>query len=165
MDVEKTLTEKLSQDIADSIDAEMFDTFLDKAESESKVIPDNRIAVDPEYLHKIKMKVERILSTLLDYYELREYESEKYRYRLDREKLSQSKYHKLFNENKNIDGKQLRRGHEYIPIDFEDWLNEYLSDYFDTEFVYNEMCGARRIVQDDLKQLNKIAKKHKVSNE
>jgi len=163
MGVEKTLLDKLSEDIAKEIDAEVFDSFF--GEKEYKIVPDNRVAVDPEYLHKIKMKVEKILSKLLGDYELKEYESEKYRYRIDREKLSNSKYHKLFEENKDIDGTQLRRGYEYIPIDFEDWLYEYMSDYFDVEFIYNEMCGARRIVKDDLKHLNTIAKKHKVSSD
>ena len=47
------------------------------------------------------------------------------------------------------------------PI-LEEHGHTHLSSLSYAEFVYNEMCGARRIVKDDLKHLNNIAKKHKV---
>jgi hypothetical protein len=113
----------------------------------------------------VKVKVEKILSTLIKEYELQEFMSEKYRHRVSLEKLYASKYHTLFEQQKDINGIQLRRGHEYIPTDFEDWLQENFQDYRETELIYTQMCESRRIIQRDLKYLNDVAKKHKVHSE
>ena len=94
---------------------------------------------------------------------MKEYESDRKRFRIDIYKLRNSKYYELYTQKKDINGKQLRRGYEYIPENFNDWLNEYLGDYFYSAFViYEEMCNTKRIVKEDLQYLNKIAKKYKV---
>ena len=165
MDAEKSIMEKLSEQIREEIDSEMLKGFLGIDMEEPRTLPDNKAVVDPEYLHKIKTKVEKILLTMIEEYKLQEFMSEKYRYRLSLEKLYASKYHELFGQQKDINGIQLRRGHEYIPEDFESWLRENLPDYMETELIYTEMCKSRRIIQKDLKYLNDVAKKHKVNNE
>jgi len=156
--VEKHVTDELSKKLAEAIDREMLGEF------QGKVLSDNKIDMDPEYLHKIKEKVEMILSQIVKKHGLQDCLSEKYRYRVDTGKLYASRYHKLFEENKDIDGKILRRGYEYIPVDFDDWMNIYVPDYVETANIYSEMCGSRRIRKEDLIYLNKIAKKYKVTS-
>ena len=162
--IEQIITEGAASDLAREIDRQFFDA-LDEAVKEEiqKVLSDDKAKIDPEYLHNIKAKVEKVLSSIVKHYGLEDCLSEKYRYRVKTEKLYASIYHKLFEENKDIDGNILRRGYEYIPVDFEDWMKTYLSDYIDTEAIYSGMCGSRRIIKEDLIYLNKIAKKYKVA--
>lgn len=128
----------------------------------SKVLPDNRVTVDPEYLHKIKMKVEKLLSKLIKHYKLTDFISDKYRYRIGYDKFCKSDFYTKFRNKQDINGNRLRYGHDYIPETIEDWLYINMPDYMVTEDIYGNICEYRRILKDDLASLNKIAKVYKV---
>jgi hypothetical protein len=143
--------EKALESLSEDIDDDMV-----------KVLEDTGVTVDPEYLHKIKMKVENLLSRLIKHYVLEEFISDKYRYRIDYSKFCNSEFYKKFNSKQDIDGNRLRYGHDHIPETLEEWLNISMPDYMTTEEIYTNICEYRRILKNDLLSLNKIAKRYKV---
>lgn len=152
----REVNSKVAQEIANEIDAQMLGEF------EGKVLPDNLMDVDPEYLQNIKKKVEKLLLVIINHYKLNDYIDVKLRCRLSQEKLHSSKLYELYEQQKDINGNQLRYGYEYIPNDFDEWLMVYLRDYAVVESIYTLMCYSRRIVKKDLLMLNEIAQKYGV---
>lgn len=156
-DVEKIMKEKLAEEITTNVDEILLGDF------KNSILGDDKFEVDPTYLHSIKQKVEKLLSNIIEHCKLAEYIDLKLRYRLSREKLSSSHLHELYEQQKDINGNQLRYGYDYIPDNFEEWLSVYVSDYFEVELIYGLMCSGRRIVKKDLIRLNEIAIKYGVS--
>ena len=151
---------RMADEISAQIDKEIIEAIY-------KHIPDgyfeydaNKQKIDTEYLFSVKRKVEQLLKAIIEKYNLGEYISIKYRYRLDEDKWDNSKYHELYKQRKDINSKILRSGYEYVPVDFEDWTRTYLSDYTITAGIYSDMCDSRRIIKEDLVTLNKIAKRY-----
>lgn len=154
---EEEVTKELSKQLAEEIDKDILNEFT------GKVLPGNKADVDPEYLFNIKRKVEKLLDSIIAHYGVEELISDRYHHRVDMAKMCNSKYFDLFNEKKDLNGNQLRYGHDIIPQYFEDWLQEYLPDLMSTQEIYSNMCEYRRIRKEDLKELNKIAKRYKVN--
>ena len=127
-----------------------------------KVLEDTGVTIDPEYLQKIKIKVENLLSRLIKHYKLTEFISDKYRYRIDYGKFCNSELYKKFNSKQDIDGNRLRYGHDHIPENLEEWMNINMPDYMTTGDIYSNICEYRRILKDDLLSLNKISKRYTV---
>jgi len=155
-DVKTPLSEsanELAKEFAEDIQKHILGEF------KGKVLPDDKVTVDPEYLRNIKLKVETILTKMIEHYDLQDCISLKFRFRLDYDKLYSSKYHTLFSNKQDINGKYLKYGYGYMPDSFEDWVNTYLTDYCQTESIYMLMCSARRVRKDDLVFLNKMANK------
>lgn len=153
---------ELSRQMAEEIDKEILKELFDDVDMQYDT---KKQQIDPSYLHEVKRKTESLLQNIIHKYNLDEYISIKYRYRLDKENWYNSKYHELYKQRKDINGKILMSGREYVPVDFDDWSKTYLSDYYATAEIYGNMCEMRRVIKEDLIALNKIAKKYKVNNE
>lgn len=164
MNITDKIQQEISKNMEDAIAAEMlaYAQAEVRPDGQFKTLSDSKADIDPEYLHSIKSKVEKILGQIIDKYELNDYLSENYRCRIDPAKMVDSKYYKLYMECKDIDGQKLKYGHEHIPENFEEWKEIYLKDYVTAEIIYNEMCGTKRVQKGDLVILNSLAKKYKV---
>lgn len=167
-DVMEEMQKNMSDLLAEQIDREMLDALNDIADDSIKkvadgTLSDTKVKIDPEYLHNIKMKVEKVLEKITEHYELEDYLSDNYRNRVSPQKWHETIYYKLYEEMKDIDGKTLKYGHEYVPTSFDDWKETYLKDYMDAELIYDSMCINKRVVKEDLIVLNKLAKKYKVA--
>ncbi len=151
----KEFEEKMTKEFQKEIDKFFENNIHDNMQYDSK-----KQQIDSIYLHNIKKKTESLLEKIIEKFDLTPYISTKKRYRIDEEKWYQSKYKELYEQKKDINYKELKYGYEYIPIDFDDWTKIYLSDYVTVSDIYTNMCELRKVHKDDLKQLNKIAKKY-----
>lgn len=157
-DMAKVMSEELEKALQ-GVAENATDEDIDKL---NKILSDDKAVVDPIYLQSIKTKVEKILNKIIEKYELGDYLSDNYRCRICPSKMVDSKYYKLYEDSKDIDGKTLRYGHEYVPENFEDWKATYLTDYMNAEVIYDEMCRSKRIQKSDLIILNSLAKRYGV---
>lgn len=156
---EEQLIEQLSKQIAEDIDREMLNYFLDENAPEIQY-DSKKQQIDSVYLHDVKKKTELLLDKIIEKFDLSPYLSIKKRYRLDEEKWHQSKYKELYDQRKDLEGKYLASGYDYVPVDFEDWTKTYFPDYITAVEIYSNMCEYRRVLKDDLKILNKIARRY-----
>jgi len=156
MNVEKELPKTYSEENIKKIGEELSKSlYIDEFQFDTK-----KQQIDAKYLHEIKRKTEMVLEKIIEKYNLTPYISEKMRYRLNEEKWYQSKYKQLFDDQKDINGNKLRYGYDFIPTTFEEWANINLPDYTVVSEIYANMCGFRRVLKDDLKTLNSIAKRY-----
>ena len=166
-DAMEEMQKNMSDLIAKEIDQEMLDSIKDIAEKAvdrqtHSTLSDTKVKIDAEYLHNIKMKVEKVLGKIIDHYGLKDYLSDNYRNRVSPQKWHETIYYKLYEEMRDVDGKKLKYGHDYVPTSFDDWKEIYLKDYVDSAIIYDSMCISKRVVKEDLIALNKLAKKYKV---
>jgi len=164
--VEDEILRKFADIVAKDIDSEILHDFQKEIEKMKMPKKDSKLDVDTRYLHQVKFKIELLLVAIIQKYSLENYLSDKFRFRLDMNRYYQSEHYSLYEQKKDINGNNLRYGHDYVPTDIEDWIKTFLPDYFFVSNVYDTLCSNRRIMQDDLKKLNKIAKRYKIeSNE
>lgn len=156
---EEQLTITISKQLAEDIDREILKYFLDENAPEIQY-DSKKQQIDSVYLHDIKKKVELLLEKIIEKFDLSPYLSIKRRYRLDEQEWCQSKYKELYDQRKDLDGKYLASGYDYIPLDFDDWTKTYFPDYTTAVEIYSNMCEYRRVLKDDLKTLNKIARQY-----
>lgn len=158
---EEQITEQMAKQLAKEIDKQFFeglDYFLDENAPEMQY-DSKKQQIDSIYLHDVKKKTELLLEKIIEKFDLTPFLSEKKRYRFDGEKWYKSKYKELYDQRKGIDGKYLASGYDYVPVDFEDWTKTYFPDYITAVKIYSNMCY-RRVLKDDLKTLNKIARRY-----
>ena len=162
MDLMEQLSKKIAEEITAQIGSEMLrgvDSYLDEDAPEMQY-DSKKQQIDSVYLHDVKKKTELLLDKIIEKHELTPYLSDKYRYRIKSELWHESKYKELYDQRKDLDGKYLASGYDYVPVDFEDWTKTYFPDYITAVEIYSNMCEYRRVLKDDLKKLNKIARRY-----
>ena len=115
---------------------------------------------DSEFVYQIKQKVEALLKILIEEYDLEQIISKDFKYKIDFGEMQNSKYYKLYEDKRNVDGLQYNYGYDYIPEGFQDWLWCNFPDFMHTEEIYDILCRTGFITQTSLRFLNNIYKKH-----
>jgi hypothetical protein len=116
--------------------------------------------LDTEFLHQIKLKVEFLLKTLIMEYRMEELILASSRYGVDFNVAMNSKYYKLYADQRNAKGQQYNYGHDYVPEGFQQWLWLNFPDFMHTEEIYDMLCHGAMVTQNDLRLLNSIFRKH-----
>ncbi len=172
MNLEEEIIKKICDQFQKDIDTEILNTLKGEMD-ESYSTPDEENmqynsklnVLSPEYLYQMKKKTELLLGMIIEKYKLGKYISIKYRYRLDMERYSGlSEHYELYKKRKDINGKQLASGYDYIPTSFDEWIEINFPDYSNAINIYNKMCERKIVEKEDLLLLNKIAKKYEIAN-
>jgi len=116
-----------------------------------------------EFQYMIKLKIEKLLSALIKFYELQPYISDRYQFRLQTlDELTNTKLYEYYQDNRNDKGEKLPYNVRYDieEFGFESWLEYNFKDFVKTSELYIKFIRFKFLEEKDLNKMNDLYKNY-----